>query len=83
MPIADEKELANLLNFIKTWMVTESGPTRMKFSHPALQLSVTIIGYKKIILERNFQGEHQPMSQDKAGRKIEVDADGNERGFHT
>jgi hypothetical protein len=47
-------ETESILNVIKTWIETESGPTAMKFSIPDLNLQVTIKGYKKIILERTF-----------------------------
>lgn len=44
-----------LLSIIKTWIETESGPSYAKFSIPNLQLKVTIMGYKKITLERDFK----------------------------
>lgn len=53
-PSAEPNELESLLNVIRAWMKTESGPVRMKFSHPNLHVSVTIMGYKKLILERKF-----------------------------
>ena len=53
-----QKALDDLANVIKTWIVTASGPTRMKFSHKDLELSVTIMGYKKIILERKFEEQN-------------------------
>src|SRR4051812_12638960 len=46
--------LNNLLEMIKTWVETESGP-KMKVSLPDLKAQVTIKGYKKIILERTFK----------------------------
>lgn len=50
----DEKPIDKLLDVIRTWMESESGPTT-KFSHPELQVQVTIRGYKKLILERTFK----------------------------
>jgi hypothetical protein len=54
-----EKGLAmdSLFRIIKTWIETESGPTT-KFSNQDLQLSVSIKGYKKIILERKWNSDH-------------------------
>lgn len=51
---AEHSELDNLLNVIRVWMKTESGPTMSKFSHPNLQVQVTIRGYKRLTLERTF-----------------------------
>ena len=55
-PLTD-KDLEPLMGVIRAWMISESGPTQMKFSHPKLQVQVTIRGYKKIILERQFAGD--------------------------
>jgi hypothetical protein len=51
---ASKAQMDNLLDVIKTWLETESGPSLMKFSDPVLKVQVTIHGYKKIILERKF-----------------------------
>ena len=53
---AKTEPLDALLNVIRTWIETESGP-HVKFSDPCLKLQVTIKGYKKIILERKFELE--------------------------
>lgn len=50
----ETKHLDNLLNLIKTWIETESGPTHATLSNPDLQVLVSIRGYKKLILERTF-----------------------------
>lgn len=47
-------EVDKLLDVIKTWLETESGPSAAKFSIPALNVSVTFRGYKKLTLERTF-----------------------------
>ena len=55
MRVAHDKQMAALLNSIKIWIETESGPIHCDFSCPDLQLLVKIRGYKKIVLERSFQ----------------------------
>jgi hypothetical protein len=43
-----------VLDLIKMWLETESGPTAAKFSIADLHLTISIKGYKKLILERTF-----------------------------
>lgn len=50
----DGDKLQHLLDTIRVWIETESGPMQMKFSIPDLQVSVSFHGYRKIILERTF-----------------------------
>lgn len=52
-----QDKVSDLLDVIRTWIVTESGPQMAAFSHPELKVKVTIRGYKKIILERTFDDE--------------------------
>jgi hypothetical protein len=52
---AKDNKLKSLMNLIKTWIETESGPTMMKVSIPDLKVAITIRGFKKIILERTFE----------------------------
>ena len=51
--MSDEK-MESLLNLIKVWIETESGPVMTKLSMPDLKVSITVRGFKKIILERTF-----------------------------
>ena len=50
-------ELHALLDLIRTWVETESGPTMMTISNQKLNVRISIRGYKKIILERTFGKE--------------------------
>ena len=50
--VGKTKEINALLNLIKTWIETESGPTHATFSIPNLQVRIKLRGWKKIILER-------------------------------
>ena len=49
-----EAAMPTLLDMISVWLVTESGPTRMKISIPELKVRVSFHGSRKIILERTF-----------------------------
>lgn len=57
------EELDALLKVIRVWMETESGPTKMTFSHPNLHVQVAVHGYKKLILTRTF-GAESPRTQE-------------------
>ena len=48
------EQVQKVMNLVKTWIETESGPTHCGMSIPDLHLSIKIRGYKKIILERTF-----------------------------
>jgi hypothetical protein len=62
--VPDKTEsLQQILNIIKTWIESESGPTLCEFHDPELSLKVKMLGWKKIILERKF-GE-SPKSEGK------------------
>ncbi|PWT73851.1 MAG: hypothetical protein C5B59_12365 [Bacteroidetes bacterium] len=52
-----ELSLRSLFDLIRAWIFSESGPTQMSVFIPALKLHITIRGYKKIILERDFSRE--------------------------
>jgi hypothetical protein len=55
----DKQTLEKLLDVIRVWIETESGPTYARFNIPSLKLTVTHKGYKKIVLERTFDAPQE------------------------
>ena len=55
MTPAKPQPIDELLSLIRTWIETESGPTKATFSIPDLKVQIAIRGYKKLTLERKFQ----------------------------
>jgi hypothetical protein len=57
MGTSEEEKIEKIMEVIRVWIKTESGPTRAVFSVPDLKVKITIKGYKKIILERTFNSK--------------------------
>ena len=48
------EQMDSLLNVIRVWIETESGPTCSTFTLPDLSVTIAIRGYKRITLTRSF-----------------------------